>query len=246
MRQEGAMKESAAPKYRRVLLKLSGEALAGSRSFGLDFNVIEDVCRVVKECSEEGVQIGIVIGGGNFWRGVKDGGGRMERTRADHMGMMATVMNCLAVADVLEQMGVDVRVQTAVEMRAIAEPYIRLKADKHLSRGRVVIFGCGTGSPYFSTDTAAVLRAAEIGADVILLAKNVDGVYSADPRMDPEAVKFDSISYDEVLARHLKVMDATATSLSMDNHIPVILFALKDPENIRRVIMGESIGTVVN
>ncbi|MGM9521458.1 MAG: UMP kinase [Oscillospiraceae bacterium] len=239
------MDSNTKPKYKRVLLKLSGEALAGERAFGLDFNVIEDVCKVVKECSEIGVEIGIVIGGGNFWRGVKDGGGKMERTRADHMGMMATVMNCLAVADVLEQMGVDVRVQTAVEMRAIAEPYIRLKADKHLSKGRVVIFGCGTGSPYFSTDTAAVLRAAEINADVILLAKNVDGVYSADPKKDPEAVKFDSISYDDVLARHLAVMDSTATSLSMDNNIPVILFALKDPQNIKRVIMGEKIGTVV-
>ena len=152
---------SSTPKYKRVLLKLSGEALAGEKTFGLDFNVIEEVCKVVKDCNQMGVEIGIVIGGGNFWRGVKDGGGKMERTRADHMGMLATVMNCLAVADVLEQMDVPVRVQTAVEMRAIAEPYIRLKADKHLSLGRVVIFGCGTGSPYFSTDTAAVLRAAE-------------------------------------------------------------------------------------
>ncbi len=239
------MDKNRAPQYKRVLLKLSGEALAGSKSFGLDFNVIEDVCRVVKECTELGVEIGIVIGGGNFWRGVKDGGGKMERTRADHMGMMATVMNCLAVADVLEQMGVEVRVQTAVEMRAIAEPYIRLKADKHLKNGCVVIFGCGTGSPYFSTDTAAVLRAAEINADVILLAKNVDGVYSADPKKDPTARKFDSISYDDVLSQHLQVMDSTATSLSMDNHIPVILFALRDPWNIKRVILGERIGTVV-
>ena len=237
--------KSSKPVYKRVLLKLSGEALAGGKSFGLDFDVIRDVCRVIKECSELGTQIGIVIGGGNFWRGVKDGGGKMERTRADHMGMMATVMNCLAVADVLEQMGVEVRVQTAIEMRAVAEPYIRLKADKHLKNGRVVIFGCGTGSPYFSTDTAAVLRAAEISADAILLAKNVDGVYSADPKTDPTAVKFDSISYDDVLARHLAVMDTTATSLSMDNNIPVILFALKDPENIKRVIMGEKIGTEV-
>lgn len=233
------------PVYKRVLLKLSGEALAGERGFGLDFDVIESVCKVVKECSEMGVEIGIVIGGGNFWRGVKDGGGRMERTRADHMGMMATVMNCLAVADVLEHMGAEVRVQTAVAMSSIAEPYIRLKADKHLKKGRIVIFGCGTGSPYFSTDTAAVLRAAEINADVILLAKNVDGVYSADPRKDPDAVKFDSISYDDVLARHLAVMDTTATSLSMDNNIPVLLFALKDPENIKRAILGEKIGTVV-
>ncbi|MBQ2231707.1 MAG: UMP kinase [Oscillospiraceae bacterium] len=238
-------KEKAVPAYKRVLLKLSGEALAGEKGFGLDFNVIESVCRVIKECSEMGVEIGIVIGGGNFWRGVKDGGGKMERTRADHMGMMATVMNCLAVADVLEQMGVEVRVQTAVQMSSIAEPYIRLKADKHLKKGRVVIFGCGTGSPYFSTDTAAVLRAAEINAEVILLAKNIDGVYSADPKKDPDAVKYDSISFDDVLARHLAVMDTTATSLSMDNNIPVLLFALKDPENIKRAVMGEKIGTVV-
>ena len=169
----------------------------------------------------------------------------MERTRADHMGMMATVMNALAVADVLEQKGVPVRVQTAVEMRAMAEPYIRGRAIHHLEKGRVVIFGCGTGNPFFSTDTAAVLRAAEIGAEVILLAKNVDGVYSADPNKDPNAVKYDVITYDEVLAKHLAVMDSTATSLSMDNHIPVLLFALKDPWNIIRVLRGEKIGTIV-
>ncbi|MBR7081373.1 MAG: UMP kinase [Oscillospiraceae bacterium] len=236
---------SAAPAYKRVLLKLSGEALAGDKKFGLDFDVIEKVCKVIKKCVDAGVEVGVVVGGGNFWRGVKDGGGKMERTRADHMGMMATVMNSLAVADVLEQMEVEVRVQTALEIRAVAEPYIRLKADKHLKRGRVVIFGCGTGCPYFSTDTAAVLRAAEIGADAILLAKNVDGVYSADPRTDPTAEKYDNISYDDVLAKHLAVMDSTATSLSMDNKIPVILFALKDPENIYRVVMGEKIGTTV-
>ncbi|MBR2831567.1 MAG: UMP kinase [Oscillospiraceae bacterium] len=232
------------PVYKRVLIKLSGEALAGSKSQGLDFDVMNDVCRVIKKCVGEGVEVGIVVGGGNFWRGAKDGV-RMERSRADHMGMMATVMNCLALADVLEQMDVPVRVQTALEIRAVAEPYIRLKADKHLKNGRVVIFGCGTGNPFFSTDTAAVLRAAEIGADAILLAKNVDGVYSADPKVDPSAVKYDTITYDEVLAKHLTVMDSTATSLSMDNHIPVILFALKDPENIHRVIMGEKIGTIV-
>ena len=232
------------PVYKRVLIKLSGEALAGSKSQGLDFDVMNDVCRVIKKCVAEGVEVGIVVGGGNFWRGAKDGV-RMERSRADHMGMMATVMNCLALADVLEKMDVPVRVQTALEIRAVAEPYIRLKADKHLKNGRVVIFGCGTGNPFFSTDTAAVLRAAEIGADAILLAKNVDGVYSADPKVDPSAVKYDTITYDEVLAKHLTVMDSTATSLSMDNHIPVILFALKDPENIHRVIMGEKIGTVV-
>ena len=233
------------PKYKRVLLKISGEALAGDMPRGLDFTVIGQVCDVVKKCVALGVQVGVVVGGGNFWRGVKDGGGRMERTRADHMGMMATVMNCLAVADVLEQKGVPVRVQTAVEMRAMAEPYIRGRAIHHLEKGRVVIFGCGTGNPFFSTDTAAVLRAAEIGAEVILLAKNVDGVYSADPNKDPNAVKYDVITYDEVLAKHLAVMDSTATSLSMDNHIPVLLFALKDPWNIIRVLRGEKIGTIV-
>ena len=233
------------PKYKRVLLKISGEALAGDKHFGLDFAVIGKVCDVIKEAVAMGVQVGVVVGGGNFWRGVKDGGGRMERTRADHMGMMATVMNCLAVADVLEQKGVPVRVQTAVEMRAMAEPYIRGRAIHHLEKGRVVIFGCGTGNPFFSTDTAAVLRAAEIGAEVILLAKNVDGVYSADPNKDPNAVKYDVITYDEVLAKHLAVMDSTATSLSMDNHIPVLLFALKDPWNIIRVLRGEKIGTIV-
>jgi uridylate kinase len=234
------------PIYKRVLLKISGEALAGEKKTGLDFEIIRKVCDSVKACVEMGVEVGIVVGGGNFWRGVKDGGGKMERTRADHMGMMATVMNALALSDVFEQMGVPVRVQTALEMRAVAEPYIRLKADKHLRNGRVVIFGCGTGNPYFSTDTAAVLRAAEINADAILLAKNIDGVYSADPRTDPTAVKFDRISYDDVLSRHLAVMDSTATSLSMDNRIPIIVFALADPQNIVRVVCGEDIGTKVN
>ena len=233
------------PKYKRVLLKISGEALAGDKHFGLDFEVIGKVCDVIKEAVAMGVQVGVVVGGGNFWRGVKDGGGRMERTRADHMGMMATVMNALALADVLEQKDVPVRVQTAVEMRAMAEPYIRSRAIRHLEKGRVVIFGCGTGNPFFSTDTAAVLRGAEIDADVILLAKNVDGVYSADPNKDPAAIKYDSITYDDVLAQHLAVMDSTATSLSMDNHIPVLLFALKDPYNIIRVLRGEQVGTIV-
>ncbi|MBR6653314.1 MAG: UMP kinase, partial [Oscillospiraceae bacterium] len=203
------------------------------------------VCDVIKKCNDTGIEIGIVIGEGNFWRGVKDGGDCMERTRADHMGMMATVLNCLAVADVLEQKGVPVRVQTAIEMREVAEPYIRSKAMRHLEKGRVVIFGCGTGCPYFSTDTAAVLRAAEINADVILLAKNIDGVYEADPKLVPDAKKFDEISYSEVLAKRLAVMDSTATSLSMDNSIPILLFALQDPENIYRAIMGEKIGTRV-
>ena len=233
------------PRYHRVLLKISGEALAGNNHFGLDFDVIGSVCDVVKQCVDMGVQVGIVVGGGNFWRGVKNGTGKMERTRADHMGMLATVMNCLAVADVLEQKGVPVRVQTAIEMQAIAEPYIRLRAVHQLEKGSVVIFGCGTGNPYFSTDTAAVLRAAEINADVILLAKNVDGVYDSDPLKNPEAKKYDEISYEEVLAQRLTVMDSTATSLSMDNHIPVLLFALEDPQNIIRAICGENVGTIV-
>ena len=233
------------PKYKRILLKISGEALAGEKHFGLDFDVIGKVCDVVKQCIDMGVQVGIVIGGGNFWRGVRNGTGKMERTRADHMGMLATVMNCLAVVDVLEQKGVRVRVQTAIEMRAIAEPYIRLRAVHQLEKGNVVIFGCGTGNPYFSTDTAAVLRAAEINADVIMLAKNVDGVYDSDPVTNPDAKKYDQISYDDVLAQHLSVMDSTATSLSMDNKIPVLLFALEDPQNIIRAICGENVGTIV-
>ena len=233
------------PKYKRVLLKISGEALAGEKKFGLDFDVMYRVADVIRECVEMGVQVGIVIGGGNFWRGVKNGEGYIERSRADHMGMLATTMNCMAMADVLEQKGVDVRVQTALEIREVAEPYIRARAIRHLEKGRVVIFGCGTGNPYFSTDTAAVLRAAEIGAEVILLAKNIDGVYDSDPAVNKDAVKFDVISYDEVLARRLAVMDSTATSLSMDNHIPVLVFALKDPYNIVRVIRGEQIGTIV-
>ena len=228
----------ASPVYHRVLLKISGEALAGDAGRGLDFDVIGRVAQVIKKCIESGVQVGVVVGGGNFWRGVKDGGDRMERTRADHMGMLATSINALAVADVLEQHGVPVRVQTAIEMKAIAEPYIRSRAIRHLEKGRVVIFACGTGCPFFSTDTAAVLRAAEIDADVILLAKNIDGVYSS-------AVKYDQITYEEMLARHLQVMDSTATSLSMDNNIPVMLFALKDPENNYRVVMGEKIGTLI-
>jgi uridylate kinase len=236
----------ATPKYKRVLLKISGEALAGDQKRGLDFDVIGNVCDAVKKCLELGVQVGVVVGGGNFWRGKKDGGEDMVRVRADHMGMLATTINALAVADVLEQKGVPVRVQTAIEMHSIAEPYIRSKAIRHLEKGRVVIFGCGTGNPFFSTDTAAVLRAAEIDADVILLAKNIDGVYTADPLKDPTATRYDSISYDDVLAQRLGVMDFTATSLSMDNNIPVLLFALKDPENIVRAVMGEKIGTVVS
>ena len=235
----------AQPKYKRVLIKISGEALAGDAKRGLNFDVIGGVCDVIKKCVEAGVEIGVVVGGGNFWRGVKDGGDRMERSRADHMGMLATVINALAIADSLEQRDVPVRVQTAIEMDRIAEPYIRGRAVRHLEKGRVVIFGCGTGNPYFSTDTGAVLRAAEIDADIILLAKNIDGVYDADPAKVPTAKRFDAITYDEVLAKHLEVMDSTATSLSMDNHIPIMLFALSDPENIYRAVMGEQVGTIV-
>ena len=235
----------AKPVYKRVLLKVSGEALAGGKGHGLDFEMIGTVCDTIKQCVELGVEVGLVIGGGNFWRGAKNSGGKMERSRADHMGMLATVMNSLAVADVCEQKGIPVRVQTAIPMGPVAEPYSRAEAVRHLEKGRVTIFAAGSGNPFFSTDTAAVLRAAEIGADVILLAKNVDGVYSADPLKDPNAVKYDTITYDEVLAQHLMVMDTTATSLAMDNHIPVLLFALKDPRNIVRVLCGENIGTIV-
>ncbi|MBQ1411032.1 MAG: UMP kinase [Oscillospiraceae bacterium] len=231
--------------YKRVLLKVSGEALAGDAHRGLDFDVIGQVCAVIKRCVEAGVQVGVVVGGGNFWRGIKDGGDRMQRVRADHMGMLATVINALAVADRLEQQGVDARVMTSIDMPRIAEPYIRDKAVSHLEKGRVVVFGCGTGNPFFSTDTGAVLKAVEIGADAILLAKNIDGVYSADPAKDPSAVRFDRISFDEVLARRLGVMDSTATSLAMDNHMPILVFALKDPENIYRVVTGAKIGTLV-
>lgn len=233
------------PIYKRILLKISGEALAGDAGRGLNFDVIGAVSAAIKKCVDMGVQVGVVVGGGNFWRGVKDGGDKMVRVRADHMGMLATAMNCMAMADVLEQKGVDVRVQTALEIKEVAEPYIRARAVRHLEKGRVVIFGCGVGCPFFSTDTAAVLRAAEIGADVILLAKNIDGVYDCDPAKNANAVKFDAITYDEVLKRRLAVMDSTATSLSMDNHIPVLVFALKDPYNIVRALRGEKIGTIV-
>ena len=231
--------------YKRVLIKISGEALAGERHFGLNFDVIGPVCDVIKRCVDIGCEVGLVVGGGTFWRGVKDGGGKMERTRADHMGMLATTINSLALADALEQRGVDVRVQTAIAMNQIAEPYIRSRATTHLSKGRVVIFACGTGNPYFSTDTAAVLRAAEINAEVILLAKNIDGVYDSDPAKSPEAKKYDRLTYMDVLNQGLGVMDTTATSLSMDNHIPILVFALKDPENIYRAVTGEQIGTLV-
>ena len=232
--------------YRRVLMKISGEALSGEKGSGYDFAFVTRVCESVKECLSMGVQVGIVIGGGNFWRGVKDGAGKVERVSADRMGMLATAMNCLAVSDVFRQCGVDARVMTAVDIQGVGERHDVRKAREYLEGGKVVLFACGTGHPFFSTDTAAALRAAEIGADAILLAKNIDGVYSDDPRKNPDAVRFDEISYDEVLARRLQVMDSAATSLAMDNSLPVIVFALADPENMVRVLRGERVGTLVH
>ena len=232
--------------YRRVLIKISGEALAGEKKTGFDFAFVTRVCETVKKIADAGVQVGLVIGGGNFWRGVKDGAGKVERVSADRMGMLATAMNCLAVGDVLRQVGAEARVMTAVDIQGVGERYDTRRAIEYLEQGKVVLFGCGTGHPFFSTDTGAVLRAAEIHADAILLAKNIDGVYSDDPRKNPEAQKFDEISYEEVLARRLAVMDSTATGLAMDNQIPVIVFALADPENIVRVLSGEKIGTTVS
>ena len=230
-------------KYKRVLLKLSGEALAGDKNTGLDYGGITPICASIKKCVDAGVEMGIVVGGGNFWRGRSSGA--MDRTRADHIGMLATTMNALAVADVLESMGLDVRVQTAISMPQVAEPYIRNKAVRHFEKGRVVIFGCGTGNPFFSTDTASTLRAAEIEADIVLKATMVDGVYDKDPNKYDDAVKYNKLTFNEILVKNLAVMDTTATSLSMDNHLPIVLFALKDPENIYRVVMGEEIGTIV-
>lgn len=232
-------------KYRRILLKVSGEALAGDQHRGLDFTVIHSVCKVIKEACDMGVQVGLVIGGGNFWRGVKDGADKMQRSHGDAMGMLATVMNSIAMADALNKFGVDARVLSAVEMNKFAEYFTRDTAERYLNEGKVVIFAAGTGNPYFSTDTGAVLRGVEIEADAILLAKNVDGIYSADPNVDPNAVKFDELTYDEVLARHLKATDTTAMTLAMDNHMVLACFALKDPQNIIRVICGEKIGTIV-
>ena len=231
------------PIYKRVLLKLSGEVLAGSKGSGIDFDKVLEVCERVKTCVDMGVQVAIVVGGGNFWRGRSSG--KMDRTRADHMGMLATSINSLALADALEQLGVTARVQTAIEMRQIAEPYIRSKAVRHLEKGRVVIFGCGTGNPFFSTDTAAALRAAEIGADVIFKATNVDGVYDSDPKLNPDAKKYDTLSHIEVLQQGLHVMDSTAASLCMDNGIEILVFNLDNPDNIVAAMVGETIGTVV-
>lgn len=230
-------------KYKRVLIKISGEAMAGEQRFGLDFDTVLNVCKSIKECVNLGAEVAVVVGGGNFWRGRSSG--KMDRTRADHMGMLATVINALALGDALEQLEVPVRVQTAISMQQIAEPYIRNKAVRHLEKGRVVVFGCGTGNPFFSTDTAAALRAAEIDADIIFKATNVDGVYDSDPKLNPDCKKYDELHYIDVLNQGLHVMDSTAASLCMDNDIPILVFNLDDPNNIVRAICGETIGTIV-
>jgi len=234
----------AEAKYKRILLKLSGEALAGEDKTGINIKVLGNICDKVKEVHDMGVEVAIVVGGGNFWRGRRNGE-QMEKTTADYMGMLATAMNALALQDAIEARGVYTRVQTAIEMREIAEPFIKRKALKHLGRGRIVIFACGTGSPFFTTDTGAALRAAEIEADAILLGKSIDGVYSADPKIDSTAIKYDEITYQEVLEKDLKVMDSTSTALCKDNNIPLVVFGIEDPENIVRVVKGEKIGTIV-
>jgi len=231
------------PVYKRILLKLSGEVLAGPQGHGIDFDTVLNICKAVKACSDMGVEIGLVVGGGNFWRGRSSG--EMDRTRADHMGMLATVMNSLALADALEQLEVPVRVQTAIAMQQIAEPYIRNRAIRHLEKGRVVIFGCGTGNPFFTTDTAAALRAAEIDADIIFKATNVDGVYDRDPNKFDDAVKFDTLSHFDILQKDLNVMDSTAASLCKDNNIPILVFNLDNPSNIVDAVLGKNIGTIV-
>ena len=233
-----------APKYRRVLLKLSGEMLAGEQKTGIDTDTLGAISDRICEVYKMGVEISIVVGGGNFWRG-RSGIG-MDRSTADHMGMLATVINSLALQDALESRGIPTRVQTAIEMRQIAEPYIRRKAVRHLEKKRIVIFACGIGNPYFSTDTTAALRAAEIDAEVILKATMVDGVYDCDPKKNPNAVRFDSLTFSDALSRRLGVMDATALSLCMENNIPLIVFDLNNPDNIIKVINGENIGTIIN
>lgn len=231
-------------KYKRVLLKLSGESLAGDQGHGIDFDMVLKICEPIKAVTELGVEVAIVVGGGNFWRGRSSG--NMDRTRADHMGMLATVINALGVADGLEHTGLDVRVQTAISMPQVAEPYIRNKAVRHLEKGRVVVFGCGTGNPFFSTDTGAALRAAEIEADVILKATLVDGVYDSDPKKNPFAKKYDHLSYMDVLNQNLQVMDMTAASFCNDRHIPFYVFSIEDPQNIVKAVMGENVGTLVD
>ena len=229
--------------YKRVLIKLSGEALAGDKKTGLDDSTLQSICASIKKIYDLGTEIAIVVGGGNFWRGRSSG--NMDRTRADHIGMLATAMNALALADALERVGCDVRVQTAISMQQVAEPYIRNRAVRHLQKNRVVIFGCGTGNPFFSTDTAASLRAAEIDAQVILKATMVDGVYDSDPHKNPNAKRYSTISFDQILSEQLGVMDMTAASMCRDNNIPVLVFSLEDPDNIIRAVRQEDIGTLV-
>ena len=229
-------------KYNRVLIKLSGEALAGDKGFGLDYPTVVEICENIKRADELGAEIAIVVGGGNFWRGRSSGD--MERTRADQIGMLATVMNALSVADALEKLGLEVRVQTALQMQQVAEPYIRNRATRHLEKGRIVIFACGTGNPFFSTDTAAALRAAEINADIIFKATMVDGVYNKDPKKYPDAVKYDTLTFTQVLTDQLNVMDMTAATMCRDNHLPILVFDLKDG-NIEKALSGEEIGTLV-
>ncbi len=231
--------------YKRILLKLSGEALGGEQGYGIDPLTITTIASEVKQVVDCGVQLALVIGGGNIFRGLAASSKGMDRASADYMGMLATMINSLAMQDALEKIGVDTRVQSAIEMQSVAEPYIRRRAMRHLEKGRVVIFGAGTGNPYFTTDTAASLRAMEIGAEAILKGTKVDGVYSADPKKDPNAVRFTSLTYQEVLVRGLKVMDATATSLCMDNKLPIVVFDITTPGNVKRVVMGEEIGTIV-
>ncbi|MCD8095610.1 MAG: UMP kinase [Ruminococcus sp.] len=232
------------PKYKRILLKLSGEALAGEKKTGLDYDIINEFAKSVKKCVDAGVQVGIVVGGGNFWRGRSSGA--MDRTRADHIGMLATAMNALAVADGMESCGLQVRVQTAISMPQVAEAYIRNRAVRHFEKGRVVIFGCGTGNPFFSTDTAAALRAAEIEADIIFKATMVDGVYDKDPHKYDDVVKYDKITFADVLAKDLKVMDSTAAAMCKDNNLPILVFDIARPDNIYDACMGEDIGTIIN
>ncbi|HEX2455077.1 MAG TPA: UMP kinase [Vicinamibacterales bacterium] len=235
----------SAPVYRRVLLKLSGEALMGEQNFGIDPGVTTEIAKQIGEVQQLGVQTAVVIGGGNLFRGLAASARGMDRATADYMGMLATVINALALQDALEHNGVTTRVATAIEMRAVAEPFIRRRAVRHLEKGRVVVFAAGTGNPYFTTDTAAALRAMEMKADVILKGTKVDGIYTADPMLDPTATKYDDISYLKVLERGLKVMDATAISLCMDNKLPIVVFNLRTEGNLRRVIMGDAVGTTV-
>jgi uridylate kinase len=230
--------------YKRVILKLSGEALAGDKKTGICQKTVTEICRNIKKCADDGVELGIVVGGGNFWRGRTSE--HMDKVRADHIGMLATAMNALAVADVLESLGCEVRVQTAINIAQIAEPYIRQKAERHFAKNRIVIFGCGTGSPFFTTDSAAALRAAELDADVLLKATMVDGVYDKDPNIFDDAVKYDRLTHNDILVKELRVLDGTAAAMCFDNNIPLILFNLHDPENIYKAVCGEKVGTVVN